>query len=228
MSVSFCCLAHDHSEIDRGVPTFVHYTPNLALGFTAMTGAGIVLGAESEQKAVALLDAGVEKVFVGDAAVRDLTVMKRLLERFGAKRVGLHVPVRRQAVNWSFDTHSNEDFSVVTPSLCAPAWEILYTNGDESGLLAEGWVGAMARHGVQSVLMRVDIRDDDDLNLCAGMVELLGDKLWLGPLADPRPAIADWIRYGQASQLALPTALYHQRHGLLPRPNTPDLMTTLT
>ncbi len=228
MSVQFCCLARNHGEIERAVPTLVHYTPNLAVGFTSLARAGVVLGAEPEGTARALLDAGVSKVYVGEAAVLDASVMNRLLKRFGGARVGLHVPVARQAVSWSFDTDSNADFSVVTPSLCAPAWEVLRASGAPAGLLANGWIDQMVRHGVQSVLLRVDIRDDADLNLCAGMVEMLGDKLWLAPLADREPAITDWIRYGQATQLALPVALYYRRHELLPRANNADTVIAVT
>lgn len=219
MSVRFCCLARNHGEIEPAMPTLVHYTPNLAVGFVSVARAGVVLGSESEATARALLEAGVSKVYVGEAAVLDASVMNRLLKRFGGARVGLHVPVARQAVSWSFDTDSNADFSVVTPSLCAPAWEVLRASGAPAGLLANGWIDQMVRHGVQSVLLRVDIRDDADLNLCAGMVEMLGDKLWLAPLADREPAVTDWIRYGQATQLALPATLYHRRHQFLPRPD---------
>lgn len=226
MSVQFCCLAQGHGEIERMTPTWVHYSPQLAIGFTRMVNAGVVLGSESEATAIELLDAGISKVFVGEAAVRDVGVMKRLMQRFGGARVGLHVPVQRQAVRWAFDRESNADFSVVTPSLCAPAWEVLRTNGEPAGMLADSWISAMLRHGVSSVLMRVDIRDDADLNLCAGMVESLGNQLWLAPLTDRNPAIADWIQYGQATQLALPSALYQRRQELLPRVNTADTMTT--
>lgn len=228
MSVQFCCLAKNHGEIMPAVPTFVHYALTLAVGFTSVARAGVVLGAESEATATALLDAGISKVFVGEAALRDAGVMPRLLKRFGAARVGLHVPVQRQAVSWSFETESNADFRVVTPSLCEPTWEVHKADGAPSGIRANMWIDDMLQRGVQSILLRADIYDDTDLNLCAGMVEALGTKLWIAPLNDPAPAIVDWIRYGQATQLALPAALYHRRHELLPRTDdtaTPILAT---
>ena len=125
MSVQFCCLARHHGEIAPTVPTLVHYTPALAVGFTSVARAGVVLGAESEAIAASLLDAGIGEVFVGEAALRDAGVIDRLVRRFGAQSVGLHLPVQRKAVSWSFDTTSNEDFNVVTPSLCEPTWEVL-------------------------------------------------------------------------------------------------------
>jgi hypothetical protein len=218
MSIQFCCLARSPGEIESSAPAFVHYAPALPLGFTALARASVVLGAQAEATASALLEAGVSRVLVGEAALRDAGVIDRLLQRFGAARLGLHVPVRRQAVSWSFDTESNEDFNVVTPSLCAPGWEVLLASGEPSGILAEGWLDTMLRRGLQTVLLRADIQDDADLNLCAGMVEKLGSRLWLAPLTDPEPAIADWISYGQATQLALPAALYRRRAELLPRP----------
>lgn len=228
MSVQFCCLARNHGEIESSVPTLVHYVPTLAVGFISLARAGVVLGAESEAIATSLLAAGISKVFVGEAALRDAGVVDRLLKRFGAARLGLHVPVQRQAMNWSFDTVSNADFRVVTPSRCEPAWEVLRASGEPSGTLANGWLDEMLRRGVQSVLLRANIRDDTDLNLCAGMVETLGNKLWLAPLTDHVPAIADWIRYGHATQLALPAALYHRRHELLPRTNNAVASTVAT
>lgn len=222
MSVQFCCLAKHPGEVLPVVPTFLHYTARLPTMAHALAGAHVVLGAESETAAASLLDGGAQRVFVGEAALRDGGIVERLLKRFGAARIGLHVPVQRQSVSWSFETESNADFRVVTPSLCEPTWEVLHANGESSGVRAQAWVDAMVALGVQTVLVRADICDDADLNLCAGMVEALGDKLWIAPLHDAAPPIADWIRYGQATQIALPIGLYHQRHALIPRNPSPD------
>ena len=212
MSVQFCCLARNPGEVAPIVPTFLHYTPRLPSIPHAIARAHVVL------------DAGASRVFVGEAALLDSGIVTRLLKRFGAARIGLHVPVQRQSVSWAFETESNADFRVVTPSLCEPVWEVLKANGEPSGIRANLWIDEMLQSGVQTILLRADICDDTDLNLCAGMVETLGNKLWLAPLNDTAPAIADWISYGQATQLALPTALYHRRHELLP-PNNTDTTT---
>ncbi len=222
MSVQFCCLARNSGEVTPVVPTFLQYTPRLPSIPRAIVRAQIVLNTESEATAASLLDAGASKVFLGEAALTDSYLVPRLLRRFGATRLGLHVPVQRQSVSWSFETESNADFRVVTPSLCEPAWEVLKANGETSGIRASSWIDAMLRHGVQSILLRADIRDDTDLNLCAGMVETLGNKLWIGPLNDPAPPIADWISFGQATQIVLPVTLYHRRHALLARLNQSD------
>ncbi|MDD2924746.1 hypothetical protein [Rhodoferax sp.] len=219
MSVQFCCLAKNWAEVNPVAPTFLHFTPRLLAMSQAMVRAQVVLAAESEATAVQLLTAGASRVFLGEAALRDGDIITRLIQRFGPARVGLHVPVQRQAVSWSFDAVSNEDFNVVTPSLCEPVWEVLQADGVPSGCRAASWIGDMVDRGVQTVLVRADMGDDADLNLCAGMVELLGDKLWMAPLHDSTPQIGDWVNYGQVRQLALPTALYLRRHALLPRDN---------
>jgi len=217
MNVQFCCLARNPGEVAPVARTFLHFTPRLPSIRHAVERAHVVLGAQSEAIATTLLEAGASRVFVGEAALLDSGLVPRLLQRYGAGRLGLHVPVQRQNVSWSFETESNADFRVVTPSLCEPTWEILMASGESSGIRANAWIDQMLVLGVQTVLLRADICDDADLNLCAGMVETLGSKLWLAPLNDEAPAIADWITHGQATQLALPTALYHRRHALLPR-----------
>lgn len=216
MSVQFCCLAKNSSEVNPAVPTFLCCTPRLTSIPHLVANAQVLLAGEPEAMATALLNAGAKTVFLGEVALFDGTLVSRLVHRFGAERIGLHVPVQRQSVSWSFETESNEDFNVVTPSLCEPVWEVLKANGESSGVRAASWIDAMLHHGVSSVLLRADLCDDADLNLCAGLVELVGDKLWVAPLHDTAPSIADWITYGQVTQLALPAALYHRRHALVP------------
>jgi hypothetical protein len=217
MNVRFCCLARSPAEVLPNVPTLLYYNPRLANLMQSIGRAQVVLSGEAESVANTLLDAGVTRVYVGEAALLDSGTVSRLLKRFGAGRIGLHVPVQRQAVSWSFETKSNADFRVLTPSLCEPAWEVLRADGDPSGVRALSWLEEMVHRGVQSVLVRADVCDDTDLNLCAGMVEAFGDKLWLAPLRGQTPAIADWISFGQATQLALPTPLYHLRKELMPQ-----------
>lgn len=221
MSVQFCCLARNFSEVNPAVPTLLHFCPSLLALSPRVLGAQVVLQGEPESTALALLNAGAAKVFLGEAALFDSSVVSRLARTFGSHRLGLHVPVQRQSVSWSFETESNEDFNVVTPSLCEPVWEVLKTNGESSGVRALNWVDAMLQHGVSSVLLRADLNDDTDLNLCAGMVERVAEKLWVAPLTDSVPMLADWISFGQVRQLALPTSLYHRRHVLVKRDGAP-------
>jgi len=172
--------------------------------------AGVILASGDEQRAATLFAAGADCVLVGAAALDDSTVVERLVTAHGAERVGIYAPLRRQTVSWSFETVSNADFKTVTPSHCEPAWEVLRADGASTGTLAAWWLKAMRELGATRFLVRVDIQDDTDLNLCAGLVEDLGDALWLGPLLDPAPVLADWVDYGQCRQLALPVAAYAQ------------------
>lgn len=169
--------------------------------------AAIVVPLRGAGRAAVLLAAGARRVLLGEAALRDSSLVSTLATEFGEGSIGVYAPARRLEVRWSFDTVSNADFKVLTPSLGAPAWEVLSADGEGTGTHALWWIGEMLELGAAEALLRVDIRDDADLNLCADCVERYGRRLWIGPLADEAPAIADWIALGQARQLALPPAL---------------------
>ncbi|MCC4115720.1 hypothetical protein LLG90_10205 [Aromatoleum toluclasticum] len=178
--------------------------------------AGVVLRRAGEVRAEALLAAGAATVFIGEAALRDSAMVERLAAKFGAGRIGLYVPARRMEIGWSFDTTSNADFRVVTPSQCEPCWEILRADGSRCGVRMHWWLGEMMKRGAAAALVQVDIRDDTDLNLCAGLVEDFGERIWLGPLDDRDPAFGDWTTYGRIERIALAPTLFVRRDSLLP------------
>lgn len=177
--------------------------------------AGVLLQAGDETRARALLDAGARRVLIGEAALRDAEVVTRLARQFGPARIGVHVAVRPMEIGWSFETSSNADFKVVAPSRCEPAWEVLQADGRGSGTSASWWLAQMAARGASCFLVQADIRNDADLNLCAGLVETFGERLWVGPLTDTEPPLIDWVAYGQVRNLVLPAALYARRTALL-------------
>ncbi|MCX7148981.1 MAG: hypothetical protein NTY05_06150 [Rhodocyclales bacterium] len=177
--------------------------------------AGVILPTGDEQRAATLLASGAACVFVGEAALNDSTAIDRLVAKHGAERIGIYAPVRRQSVSWSFETVSNADFKTITPSHCEPAWEVLRADGTGTGTLAHWWLAAMREQGASRFLVWVDILDDTDLNLCAGLIEELGRALWVGPLAEAMPNLADWIDFGQCKQIVLSAAAYAQRDSLL-------------
>jgi len=168
-----------------------------------------------EARAAALLEAGAPQVLLGEAVLSDADLPLRLAARFGAERIGLFVPARRMAVSWSFDTVSNADFRVVTPSLCEPGWEIVRADGSATGIRVDWWLGEMKKRGIATVLVQVDVLDDTDLNLCAGLVEALGEGFWIAPGGQFEPALADWVRYGKVTRIALSPALFERRAVLL-------------
>lgn len=172
--------------------------------------AGIILASGDEHRAATLFAAGADCLFIGEAALRDSTAIERLVAAHGADHIGIYAPLRRQSVSWSFETISNADFKTVTPSHCEPAWEVLRVDGSGTGTLASWWLAAMRDLGASRFLVQVDIRDDTDLNICAGLIEEFDAALWIGPLTDATPQLADWIDYGQCRRLALhPTAYTH-------------------
>lgn len=213
MNPQLCCLAPTPDETEGSEAPLVFDAPGLEAQLAGL--AGVVLATGSEARAAALLEAGAARVYLGEAALLDSGAVERLVGRFGGERLGVYVPARRMAVNWSFETVSNADFKVVAPSLCEPAWEILRADGAGSGTLAGWWIGEMALRGVHSVLVQADI-GDDELNLCAELVEKLGERVCFAPAQGSRPALADWVAYGQVKSIALPPALYRERETLLP------------
>lgn len=198
-------LAFDEGT-EAGPDDFVFDGPGVEA--VAALCAGVVLSDGDEQRAATLIAAGADCVFVGEAALQDSAVVDRLVATHGREHIGIYAPLRRQTVSWSFETVSNADFKTVTPSHCEPAWEVLRADGTGTGTLAGWWLKAMRELGASRFMVRVDIHDDTDLNLCAGLVEDLGDALWIGPLLEPAPHLADWVDYGQCRQLALPAAAH--------------------
>lgn len=156
----------------------------------------------------AILDAGAQHVFIGEDALLDGALVEKLVTEYGSGRIGLHVPVRRMQVSWSMDIDSNADFRVMTPSVCEPCWEILRADGTRSGTHAAWWIGEMFRLGASAALVQVDIEDDADLNILAGLTERWGDRLWLAPLNETNPDLESWVNLGGAARLAVPDAIY--------------------
>lgn len=166
--------------------------------------ASIVLRSAGLARARTLLRAGAGQVLVGEAALRDSMLIATLAGEFGKNRVGVWVPAQRMSRSWTLDNHtSNADFRCITPSCGAPAWEILNSEGSGSGTDVQWWTVQMVERGASTVLVAVDMHDDDDLNICAGMAECLGAAFWLTSLASPTLATEDWVRYGQARNLAV-------------------------
>ena len=139
----------------------------------------------------------------------------RLVTAHGADRIGIYAPLRRQTVSWSFETVSNADFKTVTPSHCEPAWEVIRADGTGTGALAMWWLKAMRGLGASRFLVRVDIHDDTDLNLCAELVEQSGACLWLTPLANPEADLLPWIQFGQARNLVIPNSEHYDEAAML-------------
>lgn len=207
MIPQFCCLGTAFDEL-LGVRQIL---PAAALA-PAQLGevGGVILASGTEAEAARLLAAGAPRLLLGLAAIGDGQVITRLSERFGAERVGVCVAARPMVVSWSFETVSNADFKVVAPSLGAPTWEIVDDDGSGTGAHADWWLREMGARGATTFLLNADIRDDDDLNICAGLAEEFGDRLWLAPVNEADSAIADGIALAGLRQFALPPALFQR------------------
>lgn len=171
---------------------------------------GIILAQGDAARAETLLAAGASCVLLGEVALVDSGVVSRLAQAYPG-RIGIYAPAQRQAVSWSFETVSNADFKTVTPSVCEPAWEVLKADGTPTGTLVHWWLGALRELGATQFLVHADVRDDTDLNILAGLVETLGDSLWLAPQTETCLPFADCVNYGQCRQWVLAPALYERR-----------------
>jgi hypothetical protein len=163
---------------------------------------GIVQPWQDESRARHWLDAGAARVYLGEAALLDGELVGHLATRYGGARIGVYLPLRRMEVSWSLDTVSNADFRVVTPSICEPAWEILRADLSRSGTVASWWLQAMFERGAASAILRVDIDDDADLNLCAALTEAHGERLCFAPWHASANDFIEWTTWGRVTQLA--------------------------
>lgn len=139
----------------------------------------VLMGALGEDAAGALLDAGYRGVLLGDAAVHDPGVAQRLVARYGGARVGVAVGAARLQVSWSLDTDSNPDFRIMRPTHAVPDWELVLESGARTGVSLAWWLGRMFERGISRAVVDVDVNDDADLNILAGLVDSFGDRLAL-------------------------------------------------
>lgn len=165
----------------------------------------VILARGDEARAQLLLQAGAPCVLLGQAALADAECVRLLAQVFGSERVGVYAPVQRMAVRWSMDRVSNADFICMTPSHCEPGWDVLSADGRPTGTSASWWLGAMFERGAGRALVRAAGGDDNDLNILAGLVEAWGDRIWLAPEGKER--LEEWVRYGRARRLVLPSGL---------------------
>jgi hypothetical protein len=163
----------------------------------------VVLGGGTEERASELLALGAERVLLADAALLDSTVVERLAQQHGTGRIGVWLAVKKQHISWSIDYVSNEDFNCLTPSMGKGGWDVLKSDATSTGTDAEWWVGQMLARGASMALISVDLQDED-LNICAGLIETHSEKLWFTPLHLPDADLEPWVRYGKVRQLVLP------------------------
>jgi hypothetical protein len=171
----------------------------------------IAMPAGGTERARKLVACGADCVLLGDAAMRDSTLVTSLSAEFGEGRIGVWVPARRMSVSWGLDFECNADFRCLAPSRVTPAWEILSSTGQGTGTDAAWWAGQMLERGAAMALIAVDI-DDAGLNICAELTERFASRLWFTPLNDLEADLGPWVQYGRAANLVLP-AIDHYDEG---------------
>lgn len=150
------------------------------------------------------LAAGARQVLFGDAALDDPAIVARAVREFGAPRVGVWLPARRAPVSWAMDSFSNGDFKCMVPSNPQARWDVLRSDAEPAGIDVQACMERVLALGAATVLVGIDMQDERDLDLCAGLVERFGRRLWLTPLQERAADLAPWIEWGQMRQLVLP------------------------
>lgn len=172
----------------------------------SLAGMHVAMAEGDESRADELLARGAAGVLLGDLALLDSTAIERLVQKHGGERIGIWVRAAKRHVTWTLDRNmysSNADFNCLTPSLCAPGWEALKTDGTGCGSSVEWWLEQMLGLGASTALISMDMQDDD-LNICAGLIEQHGTKLWFSTREQPETDLEPWVRWGQVRQLVLP------------------------
>ncbi|WP_298830576.1 hypothetical protein [uncultured Piscinibacter sp.] len=166
--------------------------------------ATLVLGKGGLGPARARLRTGSRQVLLADAALGDVSVFSAAIVEFGAARIGAWLPARRMAVSWALDAQSNGDFRCMVPSHPEARWELLSSDRQGTGIEVGGRIEKLVQLGVTTILVSVDIQDDRDLDLCAGLMERFGQRLWFSALDAPDADFAPWVEFGQVRRLVLP------------------------
>lgn len=191
----------DPGAASPGRPAFMFDRGDLG---ASLRDVAVVLRSGGMAPARARLAAGARQVLLADGALRDIAVMQGAIAEFGAARVGAWLPLKRMEVGWALDSQSNGDFKCMVPSNPEARWEVLDSGLQCTGTEARACIDSLARLGVTTVLVSVDMRDERDLDLCAGLMQRFGSMLWFSPLDETAADLASWVEFGQVDRLVLP------------------------
>ncbi|MFN3785507.1 MAG: HisA/HisF-related TIM barrel protein [Thiothrix sp.] len=193
---------------------FINAAHNPLIAHVDLTHVTVVLPSGGEEQARAWLDMGAERVLFADAAVQDTTLIRRMVEALGADKVGVWLPVKRMGVSWVLDKTSNADFSVMTPSIGKPSWEVLLSSGKRTGIDVDWWSRQMLAQGATCILISVDYTDWHDQNIAAELVEKFSNHLWLSPLYQDgvKWGAEAWQTYAKVQQMVIPPLPREEDH----------------
>ncbi len=169
-----------------------------------LSNVSVVLEGGGLDRVRARLAAGARQVLLAGVALQDAALMRTAIAEFGAARVGAWLPAQRVAVSWVLDTQSNGDFKCMAPSNPQASWEVLTGDLQSTGTEVGARIEQLVHAGLQTILISVDMQDDRDLDLCAGLMERFGAHLWFSPFTTVDADLASWIEFGQVNALVLP------------------------
>ncbi len=189
------------STREEHVPTFV---VDKGGDTNIFAGCHVVTPMGGRERIDELLAAGACKVLIGEAALLDSELVKEMVEKHRAERIGIWLPVRRTSANWSLDSESNADFTFVAITTPLPRWMVRRADGSLTDVDALWWAGEMMKLGSLSVVVSVSEPHDDDLLSCAEMSEIAADNFWLDTATTDIEELRFWVKYGHAQWLVMP------------------------
>lgn len=165
----------------------------------------VIVDEAAADTAANLLAHGASMAFIAGAPARLGECVSRLVTQAGAPRVGVLLDAAPMEVRWSLECESNADFKTMAPSMPEPCWEVMAPGGMRTGIRVDHWLRTLFARGATAAVVQADLSAarDSDLNVCAGLVEEFGTRLWLAP-GDAAPCdLQPWIEFGQARRFVL-------------------------
>ena len=173
---------------------------------SAARGVCVVIDEASIGHAQALLRAGAPMAFIAATSTTSLEHVARLAGDAGSQHVGVFIDAAPMEVRWHLDSESNADFRTLVPSMPEACWELLDARADRTGIRVDACLRRAFERGATAAIVRVELGEprDSDLNVCAGLVERFGQRIWIAPRDATPCSLEPWIRYAGASRFVLP------------------------
>lgn len=168
-------------------------------------GLSVIVDEAAGDAAAELLARGASMAFVAGAPARMGECVPRLAAQVGAPRVGVLVEAAPMEVRWCLECESNADFKTMAPSMPESCWEVMAPEGIRTGIRVDHWLRTIFAKGATAALVQADLSEarDSDLNVCAGLVEEFGARLWLAPSGSAPCDLQPWMQLGRARRFVL-------------------------
>ena len=172
-------------------------------------------GVKQLPDALALLDAGADKVGINSAAVENPAIIRELADRVGTQCVVLAIDAARRLDPSPAPAPRGTGFQPVTPRSPSSPWEVVTRSGtNRTGLDAVAWARTGARNGAGEILLTSYDRDGThegyDLDLIRAIAGVVNIPIIASGGASNAAHMADAIDAGADAVLA--ASIFHDGH----------------